>query len=84
MTLQTIPCPRDLAAQIGECQLRGCHNHADFRKDLGLQGAATTHWTSTSLKEEGIMPLAWPPKRVHLYTICRDHSWSVRVCIRVT
>jgi hypothetical protein len=35
------------------------------------------------LKEEGIMPLAWPPERVHLYTVYFDHSWSVRVCIRV-
>jgi hypothetical protein len=28
------------------------------------------------------MPLAWPPKRVHLYTVCRDHSWNVWVCIK--
>jgi hypothetical protein len=29
------------------------------------------------------MPLAWPPERVHLYTVYCDHSWSVRVCIKV-
>jgi hypothetical protein len=55
-----------------------------FAKDLELQGAATTPLDEYILAlKKGVTPLAWPLERIHLYNVCRDHSWSVRVCIKV-
>jgi hypothetical protein len=50
--------------------------------------AALTATEQETFAQEGFyipsrqQPLPWPHKCVHLYTVCRDHSWSVRVCIR--
>ena len=55
-----------------------------FAKDLELQGAATTPLDEYILAlKKGVTPLAWPLERIHLYNVCRDHSWSVRICIKV-
>jgi len=60
----TVRCRTDWPSGAASCGCSwGCHNHADFSKDLRLDGVASTCF----LKKEGAMPL-YDRLKAHIFT----------------